>query len=69
MLGTNYEIFDYVLPERDFFGIPLAIHGPYEVVSDHAVKYHSLRHYDVKILLSPRVYKYHNTLAEMDLDE
>ena len=68
-MRLQYDIFEHVVPARVYYGLPLIFHGPYEVISRCDAKYYSLLQYNAKVLVTPKVFKYHQTVANMDITE
>jgi hypothetical protein len=64
-----FDIFEHLVPSKDYFGAPLAIHGPHELIPDHLIRYNVLRVYNIKLLVTPKVINYDDTLEEMKIKE
>ena len=64
-----FEVLDYVVPKRDYNGIKIYFHGPYEVMSKHSIVRHAKEKSYIKFSIIPKISKIDDSMKNVDVPE
>jgi hypothetical protein len=63
-----FDIFNDAVTNNGFYGLPIAIHGPNEIISNEAFRFSTNQINDLKVLITPVVIGIDDSLRVLDVE-
>jgi hypothetical protein len=64
-----FNILEYVVPRRDYNGIKVYFHDPFEVISEHAIVRHAKERSYIKFSILPKISTIDDSMRGVHINE